>query len=63
MHLYYQENVAALQIVGSGFFDSIGLFRKCSEAQLAIASRWMEISVWLIYLNVCSLLCLQVNSA
>lgn len=33
MHLYYKENVPTLNIVGSGFFDSIGLFRKCSGAR------------------------------
>jgi molybdate transport system ATP-binding protein len=43
MHLYYMENVPAHDIVCSGFFDSIGLFRKCDAAQKAIASEWMEI--------------------
>ncbi len=43
MHLYYTENVPAIQIVGSGFFDSVGLFRKCSDQQLAIALEWMAV--------------------
>ena len=37
MHLYYMENVPAVQIVGSGFFDSVGLYRKCSSEQERIA--------------------------
>lgn len=43
MHLYYQKNVPALQIVGSGFFDSIGLFRTCNAEQEQIALAWMEL--------------------
>lgn len=42
MHLYYMENVPTLHIVGSGFFDSIGLYRTCSEEQEAIALEWMR---------------------
>ncbi len=43
MHLYYMENVPTLNIVGSGFFDSIGLYRKCSPEQQAVALAWMDI--------------------
>lgn len=43
IHLYYQENVPALHIVGSGFFDSIGLYRKCNPAQEAVAVEWMKV--------------------
>lgn len=42
MHLYYLKNVRCLDIVGSGFFDTIGLYRKCSPEQEKIAIRWME---------------------
>lgn len=42
MHLYYRENVPCLSVVASGFFDSVGLFRKCSESQLAIACQMLE---------------------
>ncbi|MDR1332654.1 MAG: ATP-binding cassette domain-containing protein [Tannerella sp.] len=41
MHLYYMENVPALNIVCSGFFDSVGLYRKCNNAQKDIATAWM----------------------
>ena len=43
MHLYYMENVPTLSIVGSGYFDSIGLFRKCNEEQNAGALQWMKL--------------------
>lgn len=33
MHLYYRENVPCIKVVQSGFFDSVGLYRKCSEEQ------------------------------
>jgi molybdate transport system ATP-binding protein len=43
MHLYYRENVSGLKVVESGFFDSIGLFRKCSDEQAQLAEYWLEI--------------------
>lgn len=43
MHLYYNENVPALQVVSSGFFDSVGLFRKCTDEQIETAMRWMAV--------------------
>jgi len=42
MHLYYRENVSCLSVVSSGFFDSIGLYRKCSEKQLQQAEQILE---------------------
>ena len=43
MHLYYKENVPTLKIVGSGFFDSTGLFRKCNAEQETVALKWMKV--------------------
>lgn len=43
MHLYYQENVPTWQIVGSGFFDSVGLYRKCNAEQERMALEWMKV--------------------
>jgi molybdate transport system ATP-binding protein len=42
MHLYYMENVPVPDIVCSGFFDSVGLFRKCSGVQRDVALEWMD---------------------
>lgn len=43
MHLYYRENVNCLKVVESGFFDTIGLFRKCNEEQARIAEYMFNI--------------------
>ena len=43
MHLYYQKNVTCLEVVGSGFFDTIGLYRKCDQEQIKVSLQWMEI--------------------
>ena len=43
MHLYYMENVPTLNVVGSGFFDSIGLYRKCTKEQQETALAWMSV--------------------
>ncbi len=42
MHLYYRQQANCLAIVESGFFDSIGLFRTCTEEQSRIARYLME---------------------
>lgn len=43
MHLYYRKNVDCLTVVASGFFDSIGLFRKCNAQQLHLAEKLLDI--------------------
>ncbi|MDR3193831.1 MAG: ATP-binding cassette domain-containing protein [Tannerella sp.] len=43
MHLYYMENIPALDIVCSGFHDSTGLFRKCTDVQKQRAAAWMQL--------------------
>lgn len=43
MHLYYLKNVRCLDVVGSGFFDTIGLYRKCSVEQEGVAEEWMNV--------------------
>lgn len=43
MHLYYREPVDCLKIVESGFFDSIGLYRKCSPEQELTARYVMQV--------------------
>lgn len=42
MHLYFHADQTCLRIVDSGFFDTIGLYRKCSEVQEKIALCWMR---------------------
>lgn len=43
MHLYFRENQTCLKIVSSGFFDTMGLFGKCSDEQQQIALEWMKL--------------------
>jgi molybdate transport system ATP-binding protein len=43
MHSYYLKNVSCADIVGSGLFDTIGLYRKCSPEQLESCENWMKI--------------------
>ncbi|WP_019538148.1 ATP-binding cassette domain-containing protein [Proteiniphilum acetatigenes] len=43
LHLYYRENVSCSAVVASGFFDSIGLFRKCNAQQALLAEKLLEI--------------------
>ena len=42
MHLYFMEDIPMLRIVASGFFDSIGVFRKCTPEQEAEAMEWIK---------------------
>lgn len=42
MHLYFMEDIPLLRIVASGFFDSIGVFRKCTPEQETIAMEWIK---------------------
>ncbi|MBP1617057.1 MAG: putative molybdenum transport ATP-binding protein [Bacteroidetes bacterium] len=43
MHLHYLKNIPCLDIVGSGFFDTIGLYLSCSEEQKQKALEWMQL--------------------
>lgn len=43
LHIHYRPNIACLDVVCSGFFDSIGLHRACTPAQTAAARNWLEL--------------------
>ena len=43
MHLYYRKNVSCLQVIESGFFDSIGLYRKCTDKQTKLADYLLDL--------------------
>lgn len=43
MHRSYLRNIPVADIVASGLFDSIGLYRKASEQQYAACRFWLEI--------------------
>jgi len=42
LHLHYPRNVTGLQVVCSGFYDSIGLYRHSTPAQQREAQMWMS---------------------
>ena len=42
MHRSYVKNIPAVDIVASGFFDSIGLYRHPDDRQREICTQWME---------------------
>ncbi len=42
MHTFYQADIPCLDVVASGFFDTVGLFRKPDDAQRAKALEWMK---------------------
>ena len=43
MHRAYQKNIAALDIVASGLFDTVGMFMHPTELQLDTCRLWMRI--------------------
>ncbi len=42
LHRYHPPHTTAFDIVCSGYFDSIGLHRRCTEEQRVRAHRWIE---------------------
>ncbi len=43
MHRAYLKNIPAIEIVASGLHDSIGLYKRPHESQMAICEWWMDI--------------------
>jgi len=42
-HIRYRKPVTAFEVVLSGFFDSVGLYRNASSAQKKHAGHWLEV--------------------
>lgn len=42
MHTYYQENIPCIDVVASGFFDTIGLYKKPNDEQRKFAIHWLR---------------------
>lgn len=42
LHRAYQKHVPAIQVVASGFFDSVGLYCRPNEEQYACCQSWMQ---------------------
>ena len=42
VHTYYMKDTPCLQVAASGFFDSVGLYDKCTSRQRDLAARWLD---------------------
>lgn len=42
LHLHFPSEITSFNAVCSGFFDSVGLYRRCSPEQRRTAGLWME---------------------
>ncbi len=38
----YQKRMSAIEVVCSGFFDSVGLYHRCDAGQRAVAAGWLD---------------------
>ncbi len=43
LHLFFGKSSAVWKVIGSGFYDTIGLFRKLNELQMTIIDAYMEL--------------------
>ncbi|GEO10998.1 ATP-binding cassette domain-containing protein [Segetibacter aerophilus] len=43
LHLYFEKGTNCFDVVASGLFDTIGLFRKINQQQSALVIRWMQL--------------------
>jgi molybdate transport system ATP-binding protein len=42
LHIYYPKTATCLEVICSGFFDSVGLYRRASPEQTAVALEWLS---------------------
>ncbi|MCW3106387.1 MAG: ATP-binding cassette protein [Segetibacter sp.] len=43
LHLYFEKGTNCFDVVASGLFDTIGLFRKINEQQSTLVTKWMQL--------------------
>jgi molybdate transport system ATP-binding protein len=43
LHLYFGADMNCFDVVASGLFDTIGLFRRINEQQSSLVTKWMEL--------------------
>ncbi len=43
LHLYFEKGTNCFDVVASGLFDTIGLFRKINEQQSTLVAKWMQL--------------------
>ena len=42
LHAYFDKNLSCYQAIGSGYFDTVGLFKKLSAAQHSNILQWLD---------------------
>ncbi len=42
LQIFYEKTSLCQEVIRSGFFDSVGLYRRCSAEQAAVADGWMR---------------------
>ena len=42
LHVFYHRSMSCLNVVRSGFFDSVGLYKTCTDEQTQTAVKWMK---------------------
>ncbi|HEX8461890.1 MAG TPA: ATP-binding cassette domain-containing protein [Segetibacter sp.] len=43
LHLYFEKGTSSFEVVASGLFDTIGLFRQINEEQSSLVEKWMQV--------------------
>ena len=43
LHLYFERGISCFDVVASGLFDTIGLFRRLNENQSLLVMKWMQL--------------------
>lgn len=43
LHAFFDKNISCFDAVGSGFFDTMGLYKKLDDAKRILVQRWMEV--------------------
>ncbi|PFG57925.1 molybdate transport system ATP-binding protein [Vibrio sp. ES.051] len=43
LHLQYRVNCSALEVILSGFYDSIGLYNQPTHKEISVANEWLDI--------------------
>ncbi|MEO7120362.1 MAG: ATP-binding cassette domain-containing protein [Ginsengibacter sp.] len=43
LHHYFEPGCSCFEVVASGLFDTIGLFKKLSEKQISLVNQWMKL--------------------
>ena len=43
LHLYFEKGISCFDVIASGFFDTIGLFRQVHEEQSILVKKWIQL--------------------